>query len=794
MPDPTAALSAVTPPVGGLSMSVPPLVAKPSTNPDILLSGLESQMADIGQRREKIRNEWEPKIHQVEESYSKALNAPTPEMEPFKPLVSPPKYSGMAMIPDQMAIFALIAGLGAMSTRQPLLNAMNAMGSAIKGFHDGDIESFKRHRDLWRDETDFAIEQNKEIARKAEAINKSSQKTLEQKKAELEMLFKQYGFQEKELDNQAKSIESMYNIMARHQDHTDTLELRRDQINQHAEFMQANLEEKQRANQASEEIKQLRVELANRVAASTDLHKTRAEELKEHADAWREDVAKGQLGVRQQHENMWESLGLKSAAQKDVALGQGQQRIDQAGQRITQAGEKLAFEEEYKIGEAFRAQEKIDNQADQFTRRLALNSSQFGQKLALATKKEDYNELHQDQVFNFKQGVQAFNEIVKGRQLNLQERNVLREEDWETFKKWMETQKGELSQQWQYFKEQAMTRGLTDREAHTLFMEAHIKNTDAAREDQNRYNRWYQTRRLDQTDRAMAEKSREFDQTKQQREEGLRLKERALDIRGIRQEYKEKKESLYPTPPKGYRFKYNESGEPVTDPTTGKQALEKLGADGGQYERIYRTRLVTNAMDAANRLNTIWNSPFTTTGVLGQGEKTHGGLFSPGVEKYLSNKINQESALRLQDLQNGLYRTIAVVEAGGGAKGVTETSIRELRRDAIEPGEPVGSAQLKIASLAQYTRNSLLGQDLSRFTDPNQKAQIEKAIELINKIPEPDELQKRFYEGTYAPSLGGAPFSTVTGAKATLKTNAQGNYDDPEMERQYQEYLKSRSR
>lgn len=80
---------------------------------------------------------------------------------------------------DPMQVFlnpaVVMATLGSLFTRQPLIAAMNAAGSAMEGFHKGDVERVKLEREKWKDNVDRALKQNQiELEKYKVAMDKAN--------------------------------------------------------------------------------------------------------------------------------------------------------------------------------------------------------------------------------------------------------------------------------------------------------------------------------------------------------------------------------------------------------------------------------------------------------------------------------------------------------------------------------------------------------------------------------------------------------------------------------------------
>lgn len=55
----------------------------------------------------------------------------------------------------------VLAVFGSLLTRTPMTTAMNAAAAAMKGFHEGDKDAYERQRQIWVDNTEKALDQNK---------------------------------------------------------------------------------------------------------------------------------------------------------------------------------------------------------------------------------------------------------------------------------------------------------------------------------------------------------------------------------------------------------------------------------------------------------------------------------------------------------------------------------------------------------------------------------------------------------------------------------------------------------
>jgi hypothetical protein len=79
-------------------------------------------------------------------------------------------------------VMAIFAGL---LSRRPLIASMNAMGAAMKGYHEGDVEKYNRHRQIWEDTTKQAIEHNKNELEQYHAVLDNAKLSNEEKLSQI---------------------------------------------------------------------------------------------------------------------------------------------------------------------------------------------------------------------------------------------------------------------------------------------------------------------------------------------------------------------------------------------------------------------------------------------------------------------------------------------------------------------------------------------------------------------------------------------------------------------------------
>ena len=147
--------------------------------------------------RDQIRlqeEEGERINSQLMEDYVASLSAPMPAMgqRPKIPDMPTQQYWQSALA-ENMPVYALIAALGAMGTRQPLMNAMGAMTAATVAFRNGSMEEFDREVKRWELESKVAGQRIEEWKDERDRILNDRNKSIEQRKALLEVHSKGLG-------------------------------------------------------------------------------------------------------------------------------------------------------------------------------------------------------------------------------------------------------------------------------------------------------------------------------------------------------------------------------------------------------------------------------------------------------------------------------------------------------------------------------------------------------------------------------------------------------------------------
>jgi len=97
----------------------------------------------------------------------------------------------MKLEPSHAMAFAAMALLGGLGTRQPLTNAMNALGAAIKGVKDGDEVMFNRAYKQFKMVNDSVLARNDYLMKEFDSALKGRDQTLEERKSKLDFLNQQ---------------------------------------------------------------------------------------------------------------------------------------------------------------------------------------------------------------------------------------------------------------------------------------------------------------------------------------------------------------------------------------------------------------------------------------------------------------------------------------------------------------------------------------------------------------------------------------------------------------------------
>jgi hypothetical protein len=165
------------------SVSVP--LPQPSQE-TIQLQGMRLE-AEGALRDEMFRAEADRQ--RLAEQYAAAVAAPLPEMEARPQLPDAPVMRNwQEAVQEQMPLLALIAVLGAAGTRQPLINAMNAMTGATLALQKGQYDEYERNLRQWEVESKVALDKVQAWQDKRKEILNSRNLTIEQKKAMLEVM------------------------------------------------------------------------------------------------------------------------------------------------------------------------------------------------------------------------------------------------------------------------------------------------------------------------------------------------------------------------------------------------------------------------------------------------------------------------------------------------------------------------------------------------------------------------------------------------------------------------------
>lgn len=150
----------------------------------------ELQAAVMG-AQERLRDEDffnEAARTRLAQDYVSAVQAPLPAMgERPKLPDAPTMVHWQKAMQDEMPIFALLAVLGAAGTRQPILNAMNAMTAATNALRQGAYDDYAVNLQKWETESKVALDKIKEWQAQRQEILDRRDLSIEQKKAMLEV-------------------------------------------------------------------------------------------------------------------------------------------------------------------------------------------------------------------------------------------------------------------------------------------------------------------------------------------------------------------------------------------------------------------------------------------------------------------------------------------------------------------------------------------------------------------------------------------------------------------------------
>jgi len=109
----------------------------------------------------------------------------------FKETSAPPKYEPAKIEPGTLLAFGAMAVLGGMATRQPLINSMNALSAAFKGYNEGNDREFEHAMKSWQVQNEYIGKENDRISKGFDAAVKGQNQTIEQRKSQIEALLKQ---------------------------------------------------------------------------------------------------------------------------------------------------------------------------------------------------------------------------------------------------------------------------------------------------------------------------------------------------------------------------------------------------------------------------------------------------------------------------------------------------------------------------------------------------------------------------------------------------------------------------
>lgn len=195
-----------TPPNVPQSPAVPstPQVAGVPMPREVILQGLQNEYAAQGKRLQESRQRAE----RMESDIRQYMSEPGPKMPDLLPQPPAPKPLPEKAIAENMPFFVLMAALGGLGTRQPLLNATNAMASAMAGWHKGDMEGYQRHLEEWDRQTKDALAKNRQMLDRYKAIRDDRKTTLAEKEYLFQLNMQADGFAEKEGNLRIKGYES----------------------------------------------------------------------------------------------------------------------------------------------------------------------------------------------------------------------------------------------------------------------------------------------------------------------------------------------------------------------------------------------------------------------------------------------------------------------------------------------------------------------------------------------------------------------------------------------------------
>jgi len=209
MPDPTTALNAVTPPVGGMSMTVPSIqMPKPRYTPEELDTA-RTGLAETKAKSQIVQTKSMKMMDDLEELNAKKNPRYTELQEQIKEadkaLMAPPPTLNNGIEPKAIVALGVMALLGGLGTRQHVTNSINALSFGLKGYQEGNEKQFNLAHQAWKEQSDLAIRKSQALSKELDQVINSDKTTREQKEAQLKNLLSVNGL----LKDQAADYDKM---------------------------------------------------------------------------------------------------------------------------------------------------------------------------------------------------------------------------------------------------------------------------------------------------------------------------------------------------------------------------------------------------------------------------------------------------------------------------------------------------------------------------------------------------------------------------------------------------------
>lgn len=202
--------------------------------PPSIMKGVQEQRERLLGRQEELGKESIESIKKSAQELSGLRQRTTRQIEALEkpePVQDIPKQDDFGKsVKENMPFFVLMAVLGGMATRQPFLNATNAMTAAMMGLQQGNQEKFKRKLDEWKMHTEIASQKWQRYKADVDDILRQEHKSHEEILQELKLKDAEFGVQQKQADRQIHSLDQWVQEYDRQQNHWENLQLRRDQM------------------------------------------------------------------------------------------------------------------------------------------------------------------------------------------------------------------------------------------------------------------------------------------------------------------------------------------------------------------------------------------------------------------------------------------------------------------------------------------------------------------------------------------------------------------------------------